>query len=204
MQSRSFLRRIRLSKKAVCWPKPSGSGWGKSRKNRIALVFKKGNDLPENRGSRTLPHPAGGLAEEVGLISFVRSGRGKSCPVRGRGFDFKSNLLSAEQSAPSAICSRSDQVMLLRGGGPEWARRRSCGRPFLKLRPGDIRFLPLLLRPPRPGKPCARKVSTEPTQWLICCRNKEVQRATKGQFIWIDEAGLLGTRDLWRVMQLAS
>ena len=204
MQSRSFLRRIPLSKKAVCWPKPSGVGVGQITEKQIALAFEKRGMISRKTGGVELCTSRRVLAEEVGLISFVRSGRGKCVPVRGRGFDFKSNLLSAEQSAAVRhLLTSRDQVMLLRGGagvGKTTLMREAVSQ--IEARGHKVfAFAPSASASRETLR--AEGSPTEPTPWLICCKNKEVQRATKGQFIWIDEAGLLGTRDLWRVMQLA-
>ena len=143
------------------------------------------------------------LAEEISLINFVRSGRNTSMAMGGRGKLAVAAHLSAEQQAAVRhILTSRDQVIALRGGA-------GVGKTTLmKDAVSAIEKQGLKVFAFAPSAVASRETLREAgfagadTVAHLMLSTK-LQKEIRGQVIWIDEAGLLGVRDLWRVMELA-
>jgi conjugative relaxase-like TrwC/TraI family protein len=143
------------------------------------------------------------LAEEVSLINFVRSGRGMRAPFQGQDFKLSNNGLSAEQQAAVRhILGSRDQVMAIRGGagvGKTTLMREvveaieASGHKVFAFAPSAAASRETLRE--------AGFSNAETVAHLLA--NPKLQSQARGQVIWIDEAGLLGMRDMWKVMQIA-
>ncbi len=143
------------------------------------------------------------LAEEVALIDFVRSGRGKHAPIKKAATTLADTQLSREQrNAVRHLLRSTDQVIAIRGGA-------GVGKTTLMLEAREqIEAAGLRIFAFAPSAAASRQTlreagfSTANTVAHLLY-NKELQQRTQGQVIWIDEAGLLGVRELWQVMQIA-
>ena len=143
------------------------------------------------------------LAEEVALIDFVRSGRGMCAPMKQGAIHYGNAKLSAEQQAAvKHILTSTDQVIALRGGA-------GVGKTTLmkeaaeQIEAGGLRVFAFA-----PSAAASRETLRESgfagadtVAHLLL--NKNLQKQTRGQVIWIDEAGLLGAREMWELMQVA-
>lgn len=143
------------------------------------------------------------LAEEVSLINFVRSGRGMCAAMNGGTVRFSNEKLSGEQrAAVKHILESKDQVIAVRGAA-------GVGKTTLMQEAAaQIEASGLKLFAFAPSADASRGTLRESgfagadtVAHLLL--NKNLQKQAKGQVIWIDEAGLLGARQLWEVMQLA-
>ncbi|HEY1082546.1 MAG TPA: MobF family relaxase [Prosthecobacter sp.] len=143
------------------------------------------------------------LAEEVALINFVRSGRGTAPALGGRKLPTIPDYFSEDQRAAvrHALTSR-DQVIAIKGGA-------GVGKTTLMqvvVPAAERRGLNVFAF--APSASASRQTLREEgfagadtiAQLLI---NPKLQQQIKGQIIWIDEAGLVGVRDLWRIMEIA-
>lgn len=179
------------------------AGVGQVTESQLNRAFERKGLITRKTGGVELCTTRQVLAEEVALISFARSGRNQFAPVGGRGFDFKNDSLSAEQNAAIRhLLTSKDQVMLIRGGA-------GVGKTTLmKEAVAQIEARGFKVFAFAPSASASRETlraegfgNANTVAHLLS--NREAQRAARGQFIWIDEAGLLGTRDLWRVAQIA-
>ena len=143
------------------------------------------------------------LAEEISLINFVRSGRNTALTMGGGGkLAIASHLSAEQQAAVRHILTSRDQVIALRGGA-------GVGKTTLmKDAVSAIEKQGLKVYAFAPSAVASRETLREAgfanadtvAQLML---NTKLQKEIRGQVIWIDEAGLLGVRDLWRVMELA-
>ena len=143
------------------------------------------------------------LAEEVSLINFVRTGRGMHAPFEGRSRGAENETLSAEQKAAVRhILNSRDQVIALRGGA-------GVGKTTLmKEAVARIEAMGVHVFAFAPSAAASRETlreagfaNAETVAHLLA--NTKLQERTKRQVIWIDEAGLLGVRDMWEIMRIA-
>ncbi|HEV2693393.1 MAG TPA: MobF family relaxase [Verrucomicrobiae bacterium] len=141
------------------------------------------------------------LAEEVALINFVRNGRSTLPPLARPGL--RGLSLSTEQRlALQHILGSPDQVTGVRGGAgtgkttlmkevvpaiEETGKKVFSFAPSAEASRGTLRE--------------AGFANADTVAHLLL--NPKLQEKVRGNVIWIDEAGLLGVRDLWRVMEIA-
>lgn len=143
------------------------------------------------------------LAEEVSLIRFVRTGRGLFAPLAPRHTKFADERLSKEQrAAVRYLLTSQDQVITLRGAagvGKTTLMQEAvtaiemAGNRVFALAPSAAA-----------SRGTLREAGFAGAQTVAhFLSSAKLQSQVRGQVIWIDEAGLLGVRDLWRVVQAA-
>ncbi len=143
------------------------------------------------------------LAEEIALIDFARDGRGKCAPLAEAKHRFGNTALSKEQrNAVRHLLENRDQLMAIRGGA-------GVGKTTLMREAvAAIEASGLKVFAFAPSASASRETlresgfaNAETVAHLIA--NQKLQRETEGQVIWIDEAGLLGIRDMSAIMRIA-
>jgi conjugative relaxase-like TrwC/TraI family protein len=143
------------------------------------------------------------LGEEVALINFVRTGRGRCAPFVNRAVRFTNEKLSDEQrAAVRHILSNRDQVMALRGAAGV-GKTTLMREAVAAIEATGIRVFAFA-----PSAAASRETLRESgfanAQTVAhLLTNTKLQRETRGQVIWIDEAGLLGVREMWQILRLA-
>src|SRR5437773_2762336 len=144
------------------------------------------------------------LAEERRLIDFVQSGIGKFKPFRHGEYQFRNETLSDEQrSAVLHVLRSKDRVTAIRGGAGTGkttmmkeavAAIELTGRKVFAFAPSAEASRGVL-------RSEAGFANAETVEALL--QNPKLQEQVRGQVVWIDEAGLLGSRTLARVAALA-
>lgn len=143
------------------------------------------------------------LAEEVALINYVRSGRGRSAPLVGRDAKFGSDALSMEQNAAMRhILKSRDQVIGMRGAAG--AGKTTVMADVVKaIEAGGLKVFAFA-----PSASASRETlreagfaNAETVAHLLA--NRKLQLETRGQVIWIDEAGLVGAADMLEILRIA-
>lgn len=143
------------------------------------------------------------LAEEVRLIDFVRSGRGKCAPINREPLGIKDKALSAEQRrAAEGILGSTSQVIMVRGAaGVGKTTLMKAVVPHIEAT--GLRVF-AFAQSASASRGTLRDEGFEGANTIAhLLSNKDLQRQVRGQVIWIDEAGLVGLHDIWRVMQVA-
>lgn len=141
------------------------------------------------------------LREERAMIRYARDGRGTCRPLNAE--STLDPMLTAEQAtAAKALLASTDKVMVLRGRAGTGKTRlmkevaRSVeegGRKLLAFAPSAAASRGLLRQEGFAGADTVANL-------LI---NKDLQRSVRGQVIWIDEAGQLGSRTMKQIFDLA-
>lgn len=178
-------------------------GAGEVTPQQIRSEFERREFIGRKVGDEHLCTTLQVLSEEIALLGFVRTGRGSAMPLGGAGRVHLPELLSDEQKgAVRHILSSRDQVIALRGGA-------GVGKTTLMkaaveaIEAGGTRvfaFAPSAVASRETLREAGFAGADTVAQLLI---NEKLQRQVQGQVIWIDEAGLLGVRDLWRIMEIA-
>lgn len=142
------------------------------------------------------------LAEEQRMLAFARDGKATRKPLNPD-WQIQRTILSQEQrAAVNHIVNSTDRVLLLRGkagtGKTELTKEtvdaiQATGKPVLMLAP-SVEASRVILR--GEGFETADTVA----QFL---KNPKLEDLARDGVIWVDEAGLLGTRDLSAVFEKA-
>ena len=143
------------------------------------------------------------LSEEVSLLNFVRSGRGIYAPLGAGDAQPSAPKLSSEQrAAVNHILRSRDQVIVVRGAAGV-GKTTLMKEAVAQIEAGSLQvfaFAPSAVAS-RQTQREAGFTNAETVAHLL--QNQKLQKQVQGNVIWIDEAGLLGTRDLWQIMQVA-
>jgi conjugative relaxase-like TrwC/TraI family protein len=143
------------------------------------------------------------LAEEVNVINFVRTGRGMHAPIKGGKLSFANAALSEEQrAAVRHLLTSRDQVAAIRGGAGV-GKTTLMSEAVAQIEAQGLRVFAFA-----PSAAASRETlreagfaNAETVAHLL--NNPKLQEKIRGQVVWVDEAGLLGMRDMWKIMQLA-
>ncbi len=142
------------------------------------------------------------LAEERAMLAYARAGRG-ACQPLNEEWRIERDWLSGEQRrAVQHILRSTDRVILLRGnagvGKTTLLQEAAAGIAASGKR--VFAFAPSSLASRTVLEAEGFKGATTVAELLV---NKQLQDAARGQVLLIDEAGLLGTRTMKRVFDLA-
>lgn len=180
-----------------------GFAYGQTTPEAIKAEFASRKLIGRKIGDEHICTSVDVLAEEVALIGFVRSGRGTSARLGGSKLPALPAHFSEDQkSAARHILTSRDQVIAVKGGA-------GVGKTTLmKEVVGVVERRGMKVLAFAPSAAASRQTLREEgfagadtvAQLLI---NPKLQQQVKGQVIWIDEAGLIGVRDLWRIMEIA-
>ncbi|MDF1816538.1 MAG: MobF family relaxase [Verrucomicrobiales bacterium] len=143
------------------------------------------------------------LTEEISLIAAVREGKSRCAPLGAPGYQIRRDFLSDEQkSAVREVLTSHDRIIALRGGAGTGKTTtleeiveaiKLNGRNVQALAPSATASRETLRAA---GFPDANTVA----HYL---QNSKLQRQTRGHVLLVDEAGLLGNRDLWKLFEAA-
>lgn len=158
--------------------------------------------LRRDVNGRTMVSTESVLDEERAMIAFAREGRGTCAPL-GIDQEIQTDFLNdGQRAAVRHVWDSHDRVMMIRGGAGtgkttlmrETARGlKESGRGVVVLAPTAEASRGVLRREGFfDADTVARFLGDE-----------EMQARSKGGVLWIDEAGLLGTRDVGRVFEKA-
>lgn len=178
-------------------------GVGSVKPDQIWKELGKRDLLVKRIGDQNLCTTMEVLAEEVSLIQRARAGRSLHAPLRAGKIRFENDGLSKEQKdAVRHILGSKDQVIALRGGA-------GVGKTTLmREAAAQIEGAGLKIFAFAPSASASRETLREAgfagaNTVAHLLQNKKLQAETRGHVIWIDEAGLLGIRELSEVMALA-
>ena len=144
------------------------------------------------------------LADERAVLDFAKSGRNAVSPLNANWRPDARSILSDEQTnAVRHLATGRDRLQLLLGGAGT-GKTTLMTAAVAAIEAGGREVFTFA-----PSAEASRKVlrdegfsnATTVAELLV---NQELQQKTAGQVIWIDEASLLGTRQLRRVTDLAA
>lgn len=159
--------------------------------------------LRKPRDERTFVTSREVLHEEQLLLAYARDGRGTCKPLTTKDQTVQRTFLSVEQQAAVRhVWSSTDRVTAIRGAA-------GVGKTTLMMETVEgIEAHGKRVFTFAPSAQASRGVlrqegfaKAETVAKLL--QDEKLQRGIRGQVIWIDEAGLLGTRTLHDVFQLA-
>ncbi|HEX3147020.1 MAG TPA: MobF family relaxase [Gemmataceae bacterium] len=144
------------------------------------------------------------LAEERAALKFARGGRGRCEPLAADGGEsFNSSRLNqGQQAAVRHVLSSSDRVMLIRGkaGTGKTTLLREAARAI----ENGGREVHVFAPTSEASRGVLRRDGFQDADTVArLLANEKSQEKVKGQVIWVDEAGLLGTKDLRKLFTVA-
>ena len=158
--------------------------------------------IKERNGQRMATTPAV-LAEEQRMIGFARAGRGTR-PALGNGpHEFSRTWLNAGQrQAVEHVLQSTDRVILIRGaaGVGKTSMMQEAVETIQAHGKQVFTFAPSA----RASRGVLKEKGFENADTVArLLLDDKLQQSLQGQMIWIDEAGMIGTRTMSRIFDLA-
>jgi conjugative relaxase-like TrwC/TraI family protein len=171
--------------------------------NDLVQEFPRHDLLIREKDGRQLVTTKVVLDEEARMLAFARSGRGRCLPLGSYLSPVDDSSLGYEQrAAVRHLLTSPDRVMLVRGaaGTGKTALMKTAVEA---IRANGKRVVTLA-----PSADASRGVLrsegfAEADTVAKFLADERLQASAHGQVLWIDEAGLVGTRSLAKVFQLA-
>lgn len=156
-------------------------------------------------GSQTLCTTALVLQEERSMVQYARSGMGKFRPYQpsfNPNSKFK-NLGEEQQTALKHVLTSQDQLTMIKGGAGTGKTTliKHAVEEIEKTDKKVFLFAPTSNATHDVLKSEGFDNANTIARFLI---DKELQAQTKGQVLWIDEAGMLGTKDMAEFLSIAN
>lgn len=144
------------------------------------------------------------LAEESRMIGFARQGRGRFRPFGKMDRPFKRDWLNrGQKAAVMHVLGSRDRVTLIRGAaGTGKTTMMQEAVEALREAGKDVVIVAPTVNASHEVLRSEGFTDAETVARLL--KDKEMQERARGQVIWVDEAGLLGTQDMVKLFDLAA
>lgn len=177
-------------------------GLGDVTKEDVRLELDKRGVITRRLDGREIATTPEVLAEEQAMIDFARYGRGQVEPLATGWSIQRSWLDEGQQAAVEHVTESHDRVMMIRGMAGT-GKTSLMQEAVEAIKAGGHRVLALA-----PSAEASRGVlrkegfadATTVAELLV---NEKLQEEFQGQVLWLDEAGLIGTRQLKQLFDLA-
>lgn len=172
----------------------------------VADIARHPDAIPVKHGGQRMVTTKPVLMSEIAMLQFALDGQRKCRPfvnpAEGQGTDL--NGLSAEQTkaAMHILLSRDRVTGVVGRAGTGKTRMMMSTIAALEKASGQKAFV--FAPSAQASRGVLKKEGFENAETLeALLRNEKLQRQVKGQVIWVDEAGLVSTRDMQRLMAVA-
>ncbi len=176
---------------------------GKASVKTVQHAFGRQELLTADRDGRRMATTRTVLAEEQRMIAFARHGRGTRSPLGNSQRTISREWLNAGQrTAVEYVLGSRDRVMLIRGaaGVGKTAMMQEAVEGLRESGHDVFAFAPSA----DASRGTLREVGFESADTVArLLVDEKLQAQAAGQVLWIDEAGLLGTRTMTKVFELA-
>lgn len=176
---------------------------GQANVASVEQAFQQEQFLVKERHGRRMVTTAAVLAEEQKMLGFARRGRGTKAPLARGPHTFQREWLNAgQQQAVEHVLHGTDRVLLIRGAA-------GVGKTSMMQEAVEaIEAAGTKVFTFAPSAKASRGVlrdkgfaDADTVSRLLL--DDKLQQSIQGQVIWIDEAGMVGTRTMAKVFDLA-
>lgn len=176
---------------------------GAAAPDKVLRAVERHGLLRGDRDGRRMATTRDVLAEEKRMLTFAREGRGTCRKLGPSGYELKRDWLNAGQKAAVRhVLESRDRVMLVRGGAGT-GKTTMMKEAVEGIQAGGSRVFTFA-----PSAGASRGVLREEgfadaDTVARLLADPKLQAQVAGSVLWIDEAGLLGTRTMGQVFDLA-
>jgi conjugative relaxase-like TrwC/TraI family protein len=170
--------------------------------NDITRAFKEDKRIIHvSEGSQTLCTTKEVLAEEKRMVELARQGQGKLVPLYDKAPDL--NLKGQQAAAVANILTTQNRVSIIRGAAGSGKttlmkeaipKIEAAGKHVTVVAPSSDASRGVLRQEGFAGAETVARLLVD----------EKMQQQLKGQVLWVDEAGLLGTKDMLAILELAT
>lgn len=180
-------------------------GAGKATEVQVLDAVHRAGLLKAERDGRLMVTTPEVLEEEAAMLRFAREGRGACAPINSGFKDCSRSWLNdQQQNAVRHVLHSRDRVILIRGGaGTGKTTMMQEAREAIEAAGGRVfAFAPSADASHGVLRDEAGFADAHTVARLLV--DEKLQEQTRGSVLWIDEAGLLGSRAMHRVFDLAA
>ncbi|MFV0442772.1 MAG: MobF family relaxase, partial [Planctomycetaceae bacterium] len=178
-------------------------GIGQTNVAKVDDAYRQRGLIGRERAGQRMVTSREVLAEEQRMLSFARSGRGSRRPLASGQHAFKREWLNAGQrKAVEHVLNSRDRVMIVRGAAGV-GKTSMMSEAVEAIEAAGAKVFTFA-----PSAKASRGVLREQgfagadtVERLLL--DEKLQQSVRGQVVWIDEAGMIGTRTMRRVFDLA-
>ncbi|VTS07992.1 MobF family relaxase [Tuwongella immobilis] len=142
------------------------------------------------------------LAEEKRMLDFARSGAGQVAPIQRNPHTFRRSWLNADQKAAvHHVLTTTDRVTIIRGAA-------GVGKSTLSAEAAEAISAAgkrvVAVAPTAAARDVLRADGFPDAQTVAAfLQNQAAQQSVSGQVLWVDEASLVGVREMTRLFDVA-
>jgi len=178
-------------------------GLGRFNLSQVQTALDQSDVLVKEHHGQRLATTREVLAEEERLIAFARQGRGRCASLGSVEHRFERDWLNAgQQAAVQHLLTSHDRVMMIRGAAGAGktslmqeavAAIQAGGKKVFTFAPSADASRGVLRQEGFENADTVARLFIDP----------KLQEQTRGQVLWVDEAGLLGTKSMGQLFELA-
>ena len=175
---------------------------GRSSVETVEGAFRRADVVKADRNGRRMVTTATVIAEEKRMIAFAREGRGARPRLGCKGFKITRDWLNSDQKrAVEHVLASRDLVTLVRGAAGV-GKTTMMKEAVEGIETNGLQVF--TLAPSAGAKDVLKKEGFDKAETVArLLVDTKLQPETKGQVLWIDEAGLLGSKTMAQVFELA-
>ena len=179
------------------------AGLGRFALPEAEAAVRQSNLIVREVNGQRLATTAEVLAEEGKLIAFARDGRGCCRPLGPAGYTPRRDWLNADQTAAvKHVLTSPDRVMLIRGAAGA-GKTTLMQEAVEAIERGGRRVFTFAPSADASRGVLRREGFADADTVARLLVDQELQQRIRGQVLWIDEAGLLGSKAMRQVFDLA-
>jgi conjugative relaxase-like TrwC/TraI family protein len=177
---------------------------GKASPESVEVAFRRQDFVFGEQNGRRMVTTLAVLAEEMRMLAFARDGRGTEAKLANKPHIFRREWLNQDQRRAVEHVSQSQDRVIMISGRAGVGKTRMMQETAEAIEAGGKRVFTFA-----PSAEASRGVlrgegfaNADTVARLLV--DTRLHEAMKGQVIWIDEAGLIGTRTMAGVFDLAN
>jgi len=168
----------------------------------VEQTFESKGFLKRERNGRQMVTTAEVLSEEKAMLDYARNGRGTRRPLGEAQHEFTRDWLNEDQrKAVEHVLTSSDAVMIVRGAAGV-GKTSMLQEAAEAIEEGGHHVFTFAPSAKATGVLRSKGFSDADTVARLLI-DTQLQEKLRGQVIWIDEAGMVGSRTMSRVFELA-
>ncbi len=177
--------------------------FGKASPEAVEDAFRRSDFVSGDKDGRRMVTTRGVLAEESRMLAYARDGRGTEAKLGNKPHVFKRDWLNdGQRKAVEHILGSRDRVILIRGAAG--VGKTSMMQEAVEAIEGNGTKAFTFAPSANASRGVLRKEGFENAETVArLLVDTRLHENMKGQVCWIDEAGLLGTRTMAQLFELA-
>lgn len=178
--------------------------YGNATPEAVIDAFRRAELIRGERDGKQVVTTHDVLESERQLIDWARNGRGQCDPLAPSTYEITDTELSAGQrKAVEHILRSRDRLMMIKGA-PGSGKTKSIRAAIAGIEAGGRKVVTVAPSAAAGRGTLRQEVSEHADTLSMLLTNPAMQERAKGGVLWVDESGMVGTRTMLKVFELAN